>query len=293
MKIRVMAILAFLAAGLMLSSPAALAAPLHRSNQFATPPEPGDGLGISDTDAKQLVMKDGRPDVAARMLYRVTTPLPPQEQYDQHFSIAVDYNPIWAGYSADILNTPYWSNGASANFPALPICVTSGCNSIGMGEWVGVGGADGPNLIQTGVDMVHKTAWYEMLPAAAVNVFLINDGDSMYADVALNTQNGKWYINITDMTTGQYYANYFSYQPDRNTSEWIVETNGGTGSQPNFRPIRFTNAHWFDNQGRFQTISSSEANPTYKEISKRSQGGCASPTNPGSDDESFTVSPTC
>lgn len=84
-------------------------------------------------------------------------------------SYATNYGPVWSGYIADVLPTPYYANHVYGNF-TIPSANTGGSPSIA--EWVGIGGVYGNQyLIQAGAATTLRggspiiSAFFELLPA--------------------------------------------------------------------------------------------------------------------------------
>ena len=125
--------------------------------------------------------------------------------------------------------------------------------------WVGLGGSGDGNgaLEQTGTAVdcnssgtADHYAWYELLPAAPVQLDLtISPGDHMSSSVAVNGTSVT--INVADQTTGKSVTKTLQMNdPDVSTAEWIAEapsTCDGSGDcQPltlaNFGTVAFSNA---------------------------------------------------
>lgn len=235
-------------------------------------------IGISDDYAKKLTAKFLGVKAASRMLHRVKEPLANQPEDNVKFTT----NPIndpstnWAGYVAESSNI----TGAMSKFTVE--------KSTGIdAAWAGVGGDNGTNLAQTGVRMDNLKAWYEMFPANPVYLFNVNNGDEMMSTVSFDTDTGKWYLYIGDLTTGTCYGDEFSFNPDTTTAEWIVETTGNS-AVGNFNPVNFTQATWSDSNYTYQNINSDSDSTLYKETENCPNGGSISTSSIGSDGQSFT-----
>lgn len=259
-----------LGAILVLSSPAAFAAPNKHSAQSPLPfpmvqVGPFKMLDISDNYARQMVIKYGDPSVAAHMLTRIKQPLPAKFQHHDIFSS----NPIlsntytWEGYDADVLNTPYYATLIRAHFTARYANW-----QYTVGEWVGIGGRHGSgNLIQVGVDMRSLRLFLDLVPSSnsqAIEFQFVNPGDDIYGQVNLDSSTGMWFFDIQDVTTNNYTSYEVSYSPDQNSAEWIVEIQHAAPSTPYFGDVQFSYADWGDNVGHNGNILSPEANPTYE-----------------------------
>ncbi len=240
-------------------------------------PRPVTVFHLSDARAKQLALRFGGRKAFAHMLHRVTKPLSTQV----HVSYATSGN--WAGYVSDTSSTGNTVNSSSADFN---VSSTSGTDTA---TWVGIGGYNGGNLAQTGVDDTQRASWYEFYPNPPVFLYYVNPGDSMYGTVSLDSDTGNWYVDIQDFTTNQYYANEFSFNPDQTTADWIVEVQQN-GPVPNFSSANFSQAVWGDQNNSNLPLTSSDGNPTSVTL-QSPVGGTVCPSGVGSDGESFSVAP--
>ena len=188
--------------------------------------------------------------------------------------------------------------------------------------WVGLGGSGDGNggLEQTGTAVdcngsgtADHYAWYELLPAAPVQLDLtISPGDHMSSSVAVNGTSVT--IDVADQTTGKSVTKTLQMNdPDVSTAEWIAEapsTCDGSGDcQPltlaNFGTVAFSNASATAG-GHTGTISdgSWSAQPValspdaggsaavglVSDQSGGGGGGGAQPSSLSSDGSSFSVS---
>ena len=186
--------------------------------------------------------------------------------------------------------------------------------------WVGLGGSGNGNgsLEQTGTAVdcnsdgnASHYAWYELLPAAPVQLNLsISPGDHMSSSVAVSGTTVT--INVIDQTTGNSATKTLQMDsPDTSTAEWIAEapsTCDGSGDcQPltlaNFGSVSFSNSS-ASAEGHTGTISDSafSAQPVSLSpaagdsgnglVSNQSGGGGggAQPSSLSSDGSSFSVS---
>jgi len=133
----------------------------------------------------------------------------------------------WSGYAAYASGTTFSDVKGSWVEPAVT-CPSRQKQYSSF--WVGLDGYNSSSVEQTGTssDCTGKNrpsyyAWYEMYPAAPVNLSLaIHPGDSMSAEVAAS--GSAFTLTITDNTTGQSFstAQTLSSAP-RTSAEWVAE----------------------------------------------------------------------
>jgi len=165
-------------------------------------------------------------------------------------------NSNWTGYVMD----------TSTRQDLQPITAVTGTFTVPnvslsdklIAVWVGIGGVHGTHLLQTGVARgtdskghADSYAWYEMYAGdqtdrkqLPVKVFNVNPGDSMLAQITYDQDSNQWYVTINDQTTGNSFAQPFSFQPDQTTAEWILEKTATLDKTPNFGTIQFTSSQW-------------------------------------------------
>jgi hypothetical protein len=100
-----------------------------------------------------------------------------------------------------------------------------------MSEWTGLDGFNSNTVEQDGTFAAclgphHRRpvyfAWYEMFPAASVNVFPVKPGDLI--DSAVSFANGQFTLNISDLTRNRTASvSAACSQCLRTSAEWIVE----------------------------------------------------------------------
>ena len=223
----------------------------------------------------------------------------------------------WAGYRVATQDANGFSRvTGSWTEPSANCSTSSGHGSF----WVGLGGSgasdSGSDALEqagTAVDCAASgnathTAWYELLPAAPVQLDLtVSAGDHMSSSVTVN--GSAVTITVSNNTTGQSTTKNLTMpnQPDVSTAEWIAEApsqcDSTSGCQPltlaNFGKVGFTNSS-ATASGHTGTISDSAwtAQPvtlspgggvTDVAASDSSSGG-AQPTDLSSDGSSFSVS---
>jgi hypothetical protein len=118
------------------------------------------------------------------------------------------------------------------NVPSL----AAASNDTDTSEWVGIDGVLNTALIQAGVNerysaltnRVYVTAWWEILPAPAVNISLpVTAGDQV--TVVIGQPPGAqgpgqpWIIGVTDNTSGQNWATELPYSGPATSVEWVAE----------------------------------------------------------------------
>jgi hypothetical protein len=163
--------------------------------------------------------------------------------------------------------------------------------------WVGIGGVQSRDLIQSGtLDLIsssgHEThsAFVEMLPNLAQQIpVTISSGDSITVSVTEKSTN-RWQISFTDTTNGQTYTTTALYPSSLSSAEWIVESpSNGRRILPlaNFGTIDFSGASTIEN-GSQVTIAQSNAQSIIM-VNSRGQT-IAIPSSLGSDGASFSIS---
>ena len=144
----------------------------------------------------------------------------------------------WSGYVAS--GTQFSSISGSWVEPQAKCGSGQGFSSF----WVGLGGAgdESQALEQVGTEMdcsdtgsSSHHAWYELVPAAPVNLDLnISTGDHMTGKVTVDGTNVT--VSLSNLTTGQSATkNLQMDRPDASSAEWIAEAPSqcdGTGCQP-------------------------------------------------------------
>jgi hypothetical protein len=140
---------------------------------------------------------------------------------------AVEYSSNWAGYVVSNIGTSrvldIWGKWT------VPIVSSSSPRPAYSSVWIGVGGFDSSDLIQTGTGQeidpngnMRYYAWYETLPASVVSVFNVNPGDVMNATIQYQGS-GQWHIRIHDETTSNGWDETISYSSSFSSAEWIFE----------------------------------------------------------------------
>lgn len=241
---------------LVVLTPVAASAPFGVEKPLPSPgPAAAVEYQISNDYAKKEASRFGGARVASRMLYRATAETPSTDGI--RFSLC-----CWAGWVANTVSTPYWVNGAFGSFYAQDVCST--CTTLA--SWVGVGGWNASYIAQAGFDEKKRRAWYELYPNNPVYLSIYPAaGDSLYVDVHLDYGTYKWYILFDDASSGAYWSNEFSFNPDENSAEWVMELTGGS-SVPRSNSVQFNSSRWEDENGYLQNANSSEAVPTSTSI---------------------------
>ncbi len=142
-------------------------------------------------------------------------------------------------------------HGARASWTVPSVKASS--QRLYSASWVGVDGATGSQLIQTGTAQDTADgywAWYEMLPNPAVPILdPVSPGDHISASV-LETKSGSWTISMADTTAGWTYSMPFAYSAPGLSAEWIEEapTVGSTQSTPaDFGTVHFSGTEVYGN----------------------------------------------
>lgn len=171
----------------------------------------------------------------------------------------------WSGYMA----TTGTFTGVSADW-VVPKVSGNGTSTSADGTWIGIGGVSTSDLIQTGTQdtvsasgQVSTSAFYEMLPNAAVNItgLKVTGGDSMSATIT-EVSSGDWTISITDLTTTKTYSLNVTYTSANSSAEWIEEdpsyANGNLVPLDTFGSVTFSSATATVN-GSTETIAASQS----------------------------------
>jgi hypothetical protein len=162
----------------------------------------------------------------------------------------------WAGYVAasSFANPQPQVIGINASWtiPSINFSSTDVYSSV----WIGIGGQFDKTLIQLGTehdydstaDQARYIAWYELLPAYAVNIPLnISEGDTITASITMiNTDTNEWNLQLVDRTSSEAFNQNFVYNATRLSGEWIVERptlNNQITSLSSFGTITVTDAY--------------------------------------------------
>jgi len=208
-----------------------------------------------------------------------------------HADTALSQN--WAGYIAT--GSSYTTVGATWTVPTVSTTVDPSADAT----WVGIGGLQGDDLIQSGTQAIVENgqvtyqAWVETLPQALQSIPLnITPGDSVTVSLTDDGAN-EWHLSFRDSTTGGDYETNISYASSASSAEWIEEMpsldDGTLMPLDMFTPVQFSNAYTVSN-GTRDTIAQSDAVET---AMGNGQGTIiATPSALGADGASFTVTRT-
>jgi len=150
----------------------------------------------------------------------------------------------WSGYVAT--GTQYTGVSGGWTVPSVQPSEAEGVSE----SWIGIGGPAGQSaLIQTGTtqetsyDRTTYFAWYELYPAAPIDLGAVSPGDQMSATIN-ETSPGMWAFTIQDLTSTQQFTGSGPFTTTIVSAEWIEEapTNGETGQVDlaNFGSVPFT-----------------------------------------------------
>jgi hypothetical protein len=141
----------------------------------------------------------------------------------------IDFSTNWSGYVIDTAGNPnvtaIWAKWV------VPTINSTSPKPAYSADWIGIGGYNGDRtLIQTGtkqdIDLSGNTtykAWYEIIPASAVDVFGVSPGDLMAATIQYKGSN-TWFLSIQDLTNGHSWVNStLAYKSTFYSAEWIHE----------------------------------------------------------------------
>jgi hypothetical protein len=133
----------------------------------------------------------------------------------------------WSGY----MTTGSRFTTVSGSWIAPSPAATSTTSSSFDATWIGIGGVTSPDLIQIGTSnivsasgIVSSSAFYELLPAAAVTIssLPIAPGNRISASITEISAN-QWTVSITNLTLNQTYTMSLSYTSAHSSAEWIEE----------------------------------------------------------------------
>ena len=200
----------------------------------------------------------------------------------------------WSGYLATGGNYTAISGAWQATDPT-----GNGSTTSADATWIGIGGVTSSDLIQIGTTnsvspsgKVTSSAFYEMLPNAAIDISSLNvsPGDQMTATIS-ETASNSWSMTITDVTKNETFSDQFSYNSSNSSAEWIEEdpsySNGQLVPFDNFNIANFTNAATTSN-GQSLNLLTATAQPITMVTSSGQPE--ATPSNINASGTGFSVS---
>ena len=209
----------------------------------------------------------------------------------------------WAGYAASGAAARF--KRVSATWTVAPVDCTPGRRTYSA-AWVGLGGyhSNAKALEQTGTDAncdaaggAHYSAWYELVPAAAVRVPLtVRARDTIAASVTVTGRRVR--ISLANRTTGARLTRTLTAPAiDVTSAEWIVEAPSACWSQgctvlplADFGTAGFTRASATSTTGHTGAIS----DPAWHATAIRLSAASARDLGPGrfaSDEAAATATP--
>lgn len=209
-------------------------------------------------------------------------------------SYQTDYGPVWSGYIASVLPTPYWAYHVSGNFTIPP--VNTGKKPT-ISEWAGIGGVYGnQELIQAGATTTLRggypiiAAFFQLYPQGAPqDLWPMYPGENITVGISVtNNANGQWQIFVVDSGGNAEVIPVTGFYPDENTAEWIQERSPDSlNPSPipsNSAPVYFTTASWGDQySGTSRSIQDSEVGVVERDILRnpppRGNNECLVPYN--------------
>jgi Peptidase A4 family len=161
---------------------------------------------------------------------------------------ATDVSANWSGYAATATSTSSFTDVTGTWQIPTATCTVGTSSSAAI--WVGLGGYNvGSNsLEQTGTSSDCTVAgrpsyyiWYELVPAASVNVKLkVNPGDTVTSSVVVNGTSVL--VQVKDRTRKTSFTkNLTMAAPDLSSAEWIAEAPSNCGSFGFCRVVPLTN----------------------------------------------------
>ena len=159
---------------------------------------------------------------------------------------AVSTSPNWAGE----IETGSTYTQVAADW-VVPAVVPASTTEMAA-SWIGIDGFENSNLIQTGTSETTSGgstsyyAWYEILPAASIEIGAVSPGDEMSATIR-EVSAGVWFLDIADLTSGNSSSGDLNYTGPGTSAEWIQEDpaldfSGDLYPLANFGAATFTNA---------------------------------------------------
>jgi hypothetical protein len=220
---------------------------------------------------------------------------PSSQTLAMRFTVNVATTPLisrnWSGYVA--------TNGTFTSVTGTWVVpqVTSSGHSTADATWIGIGGLNRNDLIQSGTqNLVSRTgqvttlAFIEMLPNAGQAIpVAIRSGDSITVSLTEHTAS-QWRIAFQDDTNGQIYTTTVFYSSSFASAEWIEEApSRGHKILPldNFGAVQFSRGSTIE-AGNQVNIAQSNAQPIIL-MNKSRQTTLAAPSALNSDGASFTI----
>lgn len=203
-----------------------------------------------------------------------------------------DISTNWSGYAAT--SGTFTQVKGSWTVPELQ---STGGMSSGA-TWVGIGGVDSRDLIQSGTmetttvsGKVGYEAWIETLPRTARPVpFAVKPGDSVTVSISEQGSSNRWQIELNNDTTGESYKTNVQYKSSLSSAEWIEEApSSGRRILPidDFGTVQFSGGSAVKD-GKAVTIAKAGAKPITMAASRGSAVVTPSVLTP--DGQGFTVS---
>jgi len=197
----------------------------------------------------------------------------------------------WAGYVAN--SASYTAVSGTWTVPQP----TSNGHTATDATWVGIGGVNSNDLLQSGTQnvvspsgQVTTTAFYELLPAESTQItsLTVKPGDSVTVSITQQSSE-QWLINFNDNTSNQNYQTTVAYNSSLSSAEWIEEApSNGVSVLPldNFGTIQFTNSSITQDGSQ---ISVTGANAHAVTMVNEQGQNLATSSALGSDGESFSI----
>jgi hypothetical protein len=196
----------------------------------------------------------------------------------------------WSGYVA--------TNGTFTSVTGTWVVprVTGSSSLVADATWVGIGGLNRGDLIQSGTQdiishggRVTTVAFIELLPNAGQAIPVsVSSGDSVTVSLTERTTN-QWHITFQNNTNGQVYTTTVVYTSSFASAEWIEEAPSKDHkilSLDNFGTVKFSQGLTIEG-GHQVTIARSNAQPII--LVNKSRQTLAAPSLLNSDGASFTI----
>ena len=141
-------------------------------------------------------------------------------------------SPNWSGYA--VISSPGSVSDVVGSWKVTAIA--GNCTSDGYSAfWVGIDGVSSSTIEQIGSESDCQNGattyytWYEFYPRHSRDLFEVNPGDFMSAEVKYLGRS-SFFASITDTTTGQSFNVTARVNAQRSSAEWVTEAPARMGS---------------------------------------------------------------
>ena len=209
-------------------------------------------------------------------------------------AVTIDHTSFnWSGYAA--LKGTFTSVSGSWTVPHVSSNGRPGADA----EWIGIGGVQHSDLIQSGTQdiiytngTVSPAAFIEMLPQYSQTIpVTVAAGDSVSVAIAQTGAN-QWQFSFKNNTNGQTFNSTTTYTSSLSSAEWIVEAPSSRGKLlplDNFGTVQFSASSTTLNGNAVDIL---QANGQTGAMINALCRPVATPSALGTDGASFTVTRT-